>query len=232
MENVKYAITLDVKKPGTQNTIYVRKTDTLTRELNITFVAGGKPFNFAADTNALIKIKKPDSTQLYNHCTIEGNTVNCVLTTQALLLEGTVECEVVLYTAGNETSIVTDGDITIKGGKVLTSPRFNIIVENHLFDDKAAESSNEYSALIEALATANAYTIKNIKVVDGYLIIEYNSGLVFSYYVQGPKGEKGESIVGPAGKDGNPGVYVGSEEPGDDYDVWIDESDTYERLFP
>lgn len=39
---------------------------------------------------------------------------------------------------------------------------------------------------------------------------------------RGPAGEQGP--VGPAGADGapgSPGVYIGSEEPGDEYFVWI-----------
>lgn len=79
--------------------------------------------------------KKPDGTEFYNDCTIEDGKLIAPLTSQALAVKGIVPCQIQLVFGGT-----------------LTTYTFNVVVDDSLVSESAIESSNEYTALENALA--------------------------------------------------------------------------------
>jgi hypothetical protein len=85
--------------------------------------------------SARIYGKKPDGTEFYNNCTIEDGKLIAPLTSQALAVKGIVPCQIQLVFGGT-----------------LTTYTFNVVVDDSLVSESAIESSNEYTALENALA--------------------------------------------------------------------------------
>ena len=85
--------------------------------------------------SARIYGKKPDGTEFYNDCTIEDGKLIAPLTSQALAVKGIVPCQIQLVFGGT-----------------LTTYTFNVVVDDSLVSESAIESSNEYTALENALA--------------------------------------------------------------------------------
>lgn len=134
-----HCLSLDIREPMTQAYINVKKGDTA-RKLIFTFSNYGSAYHISDGCTAVFRAKKPDGTILFNSCTINGNAVEYIFTSQTVAAVGIVECEVTL----------ADAD-----GKQITSPRFALIVENVLYSDDEVESTNEFTKLQEALAEAN-----------------------------------------------------------------------------
>lgn len=89
-----------------------------------------------------IYINKPDGTQIFNDLVIDkvNNLAELELTTQALALAGILECE--LFISEN--------------GATLSNIPFEIEVVKTLKKDSAIESTNEFSALTNALALVDS----------------------------------------------------------------------------
>ena len=87
--------------------------------------------------SVIIYIDKPDGTQIFNNLTIDNinNLAELELTTQALAIPGILKCE--LFINENES--------------ILSNIPFEIVVLKTLKKDSAIESTNEFSALTEAL---------------------------------------------------------------------------------
>ncbi len=139
METVIYRKTLDLQKPGCQFTINAKKGDTLSRKLSVALTANGKPYTIGEKMIAVFYGRKPDRTTVTNACSIQNNTVEYLFTTQTLAAAGTLRCELKL--------METDGETT----STIASPQFEVIVEENLQTDSAVISTNEYSALTQAL---------------------------------------------------------------------------------
>lgn len=90
---------------------------------------------------AKIYIKKPSGTEIYTNCQIDGQTVLFAPTLQSFAELGTSEAQLQI----------------ISGEKVMVSFVFCIKVHNNLIDDSAIESTNEYTALTQALQTVTSY---------------------------------------------------------------------------
>lgn len=102
------------------------------------------------DTTARLYAKKPTGAIVYNDCVIIDNTVELELTNQLLAETGTVCCQIELTKAKN----------------TLTSFEFCIDVKRQLKDNKAIESSNEFTALENAFNEVESLKITGA-VVDG-----------------------------------------------------------------
>lgn len=89
-----------------------------------------------------VYINKPDGTQIFNDLVIDktNNLAELELTTQALALAGILECE--LFISEN--------------GATLSNIPFEIEVVKTLKKDSAIESTNEFSALTNALALVDS----------------------------------------------------------------------------
>ena len=189
-----HCLSLDIREPMTQAYINVKKGDTA-RKLIFTFSNYGSAYHISDGCTAVFRAKKPDGTILFNSCTINGNAVEYIFTSQTVAAVGIVECEVTL----------ADAD-----GKQITSPRFALIVENVLYSDDEVESTNEFTKLQEALAKVSGLGSASIamRVDGGYIQYSTDDGktwvnLIAEADLKGDKGDKGDK--GADGKDGVPG---------------------------
>lgn len=144
MQKVTYHKTLDMQKQGTQWSINAKLNDADSRCIIISITDGGKSFYLTENCSAKIYGLKPDGTKIYNDCTIEDGKCIYNITSQTVSYEGTVECELVIS----------------NNSQAITSPKFNIDVDNVLADEDAIESSNELTALTKATQDANKATYK------------------------------------------------------------------------
>lgn len=131
-------LVLDFSKKNYNNTVLASQFDTLSRYVDITLIDNNVPVDI---TNHTVRIyaKKPDWTRVFNDAEIIDATngkVRVELTNQILAVTGLVECELTLYG--------TDGSI-------IASQKFYINVGKTLRDDSAIESTNEFTALTNAL---------------------------------------------------------------------------------
>ncbi|MCI8610757.1 MAG: hypothetical protein HFE66_02400, partial [Clostridiales bacterium] len=140
MEEIKYKINLDVQQGGIQQTLSGFRTgEALSRTVCIHLVERGAAYQVPTGSTVTMYFRKPDGTACYSACSVEGGAVVHTFTSGETAVPGEVLCEVRI--------------LSIEGGNttILSSPQFGIIVEDVLQDDEAIESSNEYSALTEAI---------------------------------------------------------------------------------
>jgi len=128
-------IMLDLQATSALSTVILKKGDT-SKKIIVTLSDGGFPYKIA-DVSAVLSAKKPDGTILYNACSIEDNKIVYDVTLQTTTAVGKMMCEVRLYGADNA---------------VLTSARFQILVEDVVYDDELPESSSEFTALTKMMS--------------------------------------------------------------------------------
>jgi hypothetical protein len=123
--------------------IEVVSGDTEANVFNINLLKDYQPVNVTGNT-AVIVFLKPDNTTVYQNLTLvdaAAGKFTCTLSAQTIIIPGRVRAEVILY----------------EGTKRLTSTRFEFIVRKSLLNENTVESSNEFTALTEALGTVNQY---------------------------------------------------------------------------
>ena len=135
MNKSVYRFTLDIHKTGSQVMLTTKKGST-GRQLKMSLAEGFYPYEIADDCYAVFRAKKADGTILYNNCVIEENIIIYDFTDQTVSTNGMMDCEVTLY-ASNGTQI--------------TSPSFNILVDETTQEDDDIESSDEYGALTDII---------------------------------------------------------------------------------
>lgn len=143
MNRIVHNLILDMKSIIVQQTIDVQRNDT-GRKFEITLSDNGKIYQIGEGCIAVFTATKPDGSILYNHCEIVDNTIvfDLLKNPQATAVEGEVKCEIRVYGAD---------------GALITSPRFDIVVDKTLYSDSSIESSSEFSALTQAIvANINA----------------------------------------------------------------------------
>ena len=126
-----YRFSLDINESVSAVCPRVKKGDTV-RRLIITLTQNGRPYLPGDGCSAVFKGEKPDGTVLFNECTVNNGSLTVPITSQTIAVPGKVKCEISLY---SET------------GDLLTSPTFDIAVDDTVSDDDAIESANEYTAL-------------------------------------------------------------------------------------
>lgn len=177
MKKIKYRISLDMLEVASQTTIKVKKGDTACSIL-ITLTENGKIYHISEGCRAVFSAKKADGNYLFNSetCSIVDNTIVYDFTKQTVTCEGIAECEVILY----------------KGEEKLTSPRFDMLVDNTVYNGEEIISSPEADALDKLIDEANE------------LITEVETKLENGDFVgeKGDKGDKGEDGVGRTTTDG------------------------------
>lgn len=136
MNLATYAFSLDINKTGSQVMIETKRNYT-GRKLLISLTENGRPYEITSDCTAVFRARKPDGTVLFNDCDIIDNVIQYTFTTQTLASVGLLECEVTLY-GGDNAQII--------------SPNFSIMVDDTVQDDNEVESSNEFTALTQAMA--------------------------------------------------------------------------------
>lgn len=184
-----YRKSLDLQKNGVQWSVDIKKNDVNSRKIVISLTDGGKTFNLDENMIVTVYAKKPDENIIYSNCKIESGLVIFEPTKQCISAEGTVNCELRIYSANSS------------GSQLLTSPRFSIEVYGILSNEEHLVSTNEYSALTEATLKAQEATAKANDITDEITQKLENGEL---------KGEKGEQGIqgeqGPQGEQGIQGV--------------------------
>lgn len=138
MKDSAYKISLDINEHGSQVVLKAKKTDT-GRKIYISLRAGGTPYTIEEDCYAVFTATKPDGSILYNACTIENNEIVYEFTEQTCAAIGRNRCEIKLYGLDE---------------KLITSPRFALLVEGTVYPDEVVESSDEFSALTQMVSDA------------------------------------------------------------------------------
>lgn len=162
-------ISLDIHKASSGEAVNAKRGDT-GRTIHISLVDGGVPYIISEGCYAVFTATKPDGNVVYNACTIENNTIIYEVTEQTAAVEGRVNCEIKLY--GSD-------------GKLITSPKFTILVHKTVYSDgDKIESSNEFNALTALVTEAQ----KALESVDD--VVSNAQGVV----------EKGQNVVDEAQK--------------------------------
>lgn len=136
MKDAIYRISLDIHEHGSQAVLKAKKTDT-GRMLHIILREGGTPYIIEADCYAVFKATKPDGSILYNACTIENNEIIYEFTEQTCTAVGRCRCEIALYGLDD---------------KLITSPRFALLVDGTIYPEGSVESTDEFSALAQLIS--------------------------------------------------------------------------------
>ena len=140
MNHSTYRFTLDIHQVRSQVSIPLFFQDTWVRFL-INLTDGGKPYKIEEGCTAVLYGKKADGTPLVNDCEIieNGTRIQYTFNEQTASAVGPVACEIRLFN---------------KDGLQLTSPSFDVIVEERVIkDDEIIESESERSAIDRIFAS-------------------------------------------------------------------------------
>ncbi len=197
MEHVEHRIKLDLMKAGLQGQVIVKKADSDSRKINIFLSSAAGPYNMKDITSAILRAEKPDGKVMFNSCTVCEDRLEYIITTQTIAATGTVTCEITLMSST---------------GQVLVTPQFEIIVADIIYSDTEIESTNEYTALEEAIKKAAALkdgTTFTPSVSDEGVLSWSNSDgkeNPAAINIKGPKGNPGDKgDKGDPGKNGADG---------------------------
>lgn len=138
MKDSAYKISLDINGSGSQLVLNARHMDT-GRKLYVSLRSGGEPYIIEKNCYAAFTAAKPDGTDLYNACTIEGNEIVYEFTEQTCSVIGRSRCEIILYGPDD---------------KVITSPRFALLVDGTICPEGKVVSTDEFTALTHATSEA------------------------------------------------------------------------------
>ena len=136
MKNIQN-LTIDINKKPFQK-ITANVGEVASRFIRITILDNNIPIDLTGVT-AYLYAKKADGTKVFNNVTIENKANGIILaelTSQVLAVEGVVKLTLLL----------------VKNGAKLCSKQFLLNVDSSIIDDKAIESTNEFTALVDALA--------------------------------------------------------------------------------
>ena len=212
-----YRASLDIHASGSQAVLHAKKGETKRRIL-ITLTERGKPYLISSDCTAVFAATKPDGNIIYNDCAIDNNIICYNFTEQTTAAEGKLDCEIRLYGADNA---------------LIISPGFDLIVDAAVYEDgDVIESGTEVSALTALVSeTTTLISTVNTMLENG----EFN-GPKGEQGPQGPKGDTGatgpKGDTGATGPQGISGVYVGSGDMPDGYNVQIDPDGTPSEIIP
>ena len=138
MKDSAYKISLDINGSGSQLVLNARHMDT-GRKLYVSLRSGGEPYIIEKNCYAAFAATKPDGTALYNACEIEGNEIVYEFTEQTCSVIGRSRCEIILYGPDD---------------KVITSPRFALLVDGTICPEGKVVSTDEFTELTHATSEA------------------------------------------------------------------------------
>ena len=143
MISSRYRFSLDTHIMQSQVSIPVALGDTA-RVLCITLTDAGKPFTIADGCLAKLSIKRPTGTYLEEFCIIKKNSIikyDFSQNTNTAVVEGVHNCEVTLYSPN---------------GKMLTSPKFSMVVSKRAVSSDDIELTDDDLKIIDSLVVAEA----------------------------------------------------------------------------
>lgn len=192
MNKVQMYISLDVCRPGLQETVYVTGGDQASRELCISLNVGGVPLDMQSGEVTAAYYSMINNSPVLGECRLEGGRIIHELTA--------TEC------ANTHTANIRVQDAD---GAVLYSPQLQVVSSAPIYSDRALSQSDELSALTKALADTMKSQIAGITEsaangVHAYTVT-FGDNSTRTFTVQdGAAGPQG--IPGTDGKDGAPGV--------------------------
>ena len=146
MNNAIYRASLDIHDTNSQELFRFKKGDSA-RVIHFCLTECGKPYKITDGCTATLRAKKPDGTVLYNTCTVSNDTITYTLTNQTSSAVGISKCEITLYDADKNQ---------------ITSPRFEILIDDTVYSDNEIESSNEFTELQNALEKVAEKPMKQV----------------------------------------------------------------------
>ncbi|GLC32925.1 BppU family phage baseplate upper protein [Clostridium omnivorum] len=132
----------------------IKKNDTNSHKFIINIYNNSLAYNLTG-LSAKIYFQKADNTKVFSDCTIDdalNGKISCILSTQCLSYAGVVAAEITIFGTNNE---------------VLTSITFNFSVVDTIRDDNAIQSTNEFTALTQALVKVDAWDAQFQTKYDG-----------------------------------------------------------------
>lgn len=192
MNKVQMYISLDVCRPGLQETVYVTGGDQASRELCISLNVGGVPLDMQSGEVTAAYYSMINNSPVLGECRLEGGRIIHELTA--------TEC------ANTHTANIRVQDAD---GAVLYSPKLQVVSSAPIYSDRALSQSDELSALTKALADTMKSQIAGITESEANGVHTYtvtfgdNSTRTFTVQ-DGAAGPQG--IPGTDGKDGAPGA--------------------------
>ena len=135
---VDYRFTLELTDFTVQKRITVTQGEVAARKFIINFSENGKPYQLNPYSRVVFRMRTPSGKDIFNHCIVNGNTVEYILTADSIAENGLCEARVEVY--GN--------DLT----GVLYTPKLELYIAENSFDDSSIEGSNEFTALQSALS--------------------------------------------------------------------------------
>lgn len=192
MNKVQMYISLDVCRPGLQETVYVTGGDQASRELCISLNVGGVPLDMQSGEVTAAYYSMINNSPVLGECRLEGGRIIHELTA--------TEC------ANTHTANIRVQDAD---GAVLYSPQLQVVSSAPIYSDRALSQSDELSALTKALADTMKSQITGIteSVANGVhtYTVTFGDNSTRTFTVQdGAAGPQG--IPGTDGKDGAPGA--------------------------
>lgn len=147
MDALVLKINLDCLRKDSQAIINAKVGEANGRKVVFTLYEGRTAFFVPAEATAILRAQKPDGTILYNHCVIDDGKVEYTITSQTVAVAGVYACELQISS----------------GGRIIYSPYVTLNVMANLYSDAEVESSNEFSALDEALKKLPSLDVINSK---------------------------------------------------------------------
>ncbi len=192
MNKVQMYISLDVCRPGVQDTVYVTGGDQASRELCISLNVGGVPLDMQSGEVTAAYYSMINNSPVLGECRLEGGRIIHELTA--------TEC------ANTHTANIRVQDAD---GAVLYSPQLQVVSSAPIYSDRTLSQSDELSALTKALADTMKSQIAGIteSVANGVhtYTVTFGDNSTRTFTVQdGAEGPQG--IPGKDGKDGAPGA--------------------------
>lgn len=139
MQPIVHKISIDLTNNKMSGAVNVQKNGNCDT-LEIYLTNKNQPYVFSDGVHARIRALKSDGTKLFNDCITGENSITYKITSQTVSVSGLVMCQLLLYD-NNEN--------------LLYSPKFDLVVNENVYDDDGIESTNEYTALTEALSKAD-----------------------------------------------------------------------------
>ncbi len=136
---VREKIYLDFGRKTVPVIVYAKQNDNETREIEIVPLYKSQNYVIEDGVTPRLHLTKPDGHCVFDDAATEGGNIIVELTEQMLAAEGMCVADIGLY----------------KGEQLLSSQLFYIDTEKSALNMKKIESSNEYGALKELIATVN-----------------------------------------------------------------------------
>lgn len=136
---IRQTIKLDFRNSALPVTVFAKQGDSESRYIEVEPLNNGQPYEIPSGVTARLHLTKPDGHQIINDSEItQSGHIVAELTEQALAAEGLATAEIGLY----------------QGTALLSSQLFFVKVVHSAYSGELVVSSDEYQALVNALATA------------------------------------------------------------------------------